>query len=134
MFASYKWSTGETSPIILATLPLTYSLTVTDTNGCTATDNITLNYPPESVSESALKIVRFYPNPTNGTFKLETSIDDNQDIKITVFSLLGETIYQTLLDPTSSNIILPEHIENGNYYIRAASKKINETLPVILTR
>jgi len=134
VFASYKWSTGETSPIILATLPLTYSLTVTDTNGCTSTDNITLNYPPEGVSESALKIVRFYPNPTNGKFRLETSLDDNQDIKITVFSLLGETIYQTILDATTSNIVLPEHIENGNYFIRVASKKINEILPIILTR
>jgi hypothetical protein len=134
VFASYKWSTGETSPTILATLPLTYSLTVTDTNGCTAKDNITLNYPPESIEESASKVVRFYPNPTNGTFKLVLNIKGEQAINVTVFSLLGEAVYKTTLATKTSHIVLPEHLENGNYFIRVAGQKINETLPIILTR
>jgi len=134
IFDSYKWSTGETTPTILATLPLTYSLTVTDTNGCTATDNITLNYPPQSVDESATKAVHFYPNPTNGSFLIKTNIDRIEVIDIEMFSLLGETVFQTSLAPNVSEVLLPDFIENGNYFMRISSVKLNKTLPIILTR
>lgn len=36
-FASYQWSTGETTPIITIDAAGTYALTVTDANGCTST-------------------------------------------------------------------------------------------------
>ncbi|MBN2561462.1 MAG: hypothetical protein JXQ75_11090, partial [Phycisphaerae bacterium] len=47
-FASYLWSTGETTQAIDATSAGTYSVTVTDANGCEGTDeiNITVNTNP----------------------------------------------------------------------------------------
>ncbi len=40
---TYNWSTSETSPTIEATVSDTYILTVTDGNGCTAMDSVTVS-------------------------------------------------------------------------------------------
>jgi hypothetical protein len=42
-FISYEWSTGETTPQINVNEPDQYSVLVTDLNGCSATDFITVN-------------------------------------------------------------------------------------------
>lgn len=43
---SYLWSTGETSSAIVVTGPGGYSLSVTDSNACTASDTILLTFIP----------------------------------------------------------------------------------------
>lgn len=49
-FASYVWSTGETSRSIVVRTSGTYSVTVTDENGCSNTSNsITVNVFPSSL-------------------------------------------------------------------------------------
>ncbi len=43
---AYTWSTGATSAFTNTTGNGTYSVTVTDANGCTATDQLTISYSP----------------------------------------------------------------------------------------
>ncbi|MXV53239.1 DUF11 domain-containing protein [Pedobacter sp. HMF7647] len=43
---SYSWNTGETIPVINNLAPGTYTCTVTDDNGCTATSSVTITQPP----------------------------------------------------------------------------------------
>jgi uncharacterized repeat protein (TIGR01451 family) len=45
-FVSYLWSTGETTQVINIGNQPSYSVTVTDANGCTASDAETINIPP----------------------------------------------------------------------------------------
>lgn len=42
--ASYLWNTGHTGPTLTITSPTTASVTVTDANGCSASDAITITY------------------------------------------------------------------------------------------
>ena len=52
--ATYLWSTGDTTASITGLSAGTYSCVVTDTNGCFASDTITITEPtgPLSVSEA----------------------------------------------------------------------------------
>ncbi|MCF8296459.1 MAG: T9SS type A sorting domain-containing protein [Saprospiraceae bacterium] len=75
-FASYHWSTGDTTQTISVDSLMgsgTYSVTVTDSFNCTNNDNITITFDPcsgfaELSQEAKIKI---YPNPTNGIFTIE---------------------------------------------------------------
>jgi len=52
-FASYSWSTGDTTPQITVNTPGNYTLTVTDANGCTAAKQFTVVTPDPPVYVSA---------------------------------------------------------------------------------
>ncbi|MGC9330666.1 MAG: gliding motility-associated C-terminal domain-containing protein [Bacteroidales bacterium] len=50
-FSSYQWSTSETSSIINVSTSDTYSVTVTDANGCTNSDAMTLTVNSEATPD-----------------------------------------------------------------------------------
>jgi hypothetical protein len=43
-YASYVWSTGESTPSILAVFSITYSVQATDVNGCNGVDSVAVNF------------------------------------------------------------------------------------------
>ncbi len=49
IYNSYTWSTGEVSPFIIVTDSGSYAITVTDINGCTATDAVEVTAVPSPV-------------------------------------------------------------------------------------
>ncbi len=49
---TYSWSNGQTGPSASGLCPGTYSVTVTDANGCTLTDNVTITEPSALVNNS----------------------------------------------------------------------------------
>ena len=58
--ATYLWSTGATTQTIVAANVGTYSVTVTNANGCTTTDEIMITYkatPSASITTSAINLL-----------------------------------------------------------------------------
>jgi hypothetical protein len=58
--ATYLWSTGDTTQTILAANVGTYSVTVTNANGCTTTDEIIITYkatPSASITTSSINLL-----------------------------------------------------------------------------
>ncbi|MCB0479800.1 MAG: T9SS type A sorting domain-containing protein [Flavobacteriales bacterium] len=75
-FKTYKWSTLETSQKILTSLAMVYSVTVTDTFGCAATDKIRIAFNTVGTKEyqSMTRSISVFPNPISpsGTLYFET--------------------------------------------------------------
>lgn len=116
-----------------------YTLTVTDTNGCSATSAV-FNYtttavtPLSSEEEQGLKL---YPNPNNGSFILQTSTHYTS-LKITILNLLGEQIYfdQITTNPGERVIKLHEgetgNVSNGIYFMQVLTGGIIYNQKIII--
>lgn len=90
--ASYEWSTGETTQLIntpadAAAGENTYSVTITNTSGCTATDDITIvTYPAvETVVGTSYDICSgqgfsYTPSVSSTTLKYTWTIDSNEGV------------------------------------------------------
>ena len=86
---AYDWSTGENTAVITVSVSGTYDLTVTDSQGCTTTDSITVNIvdPCSSLSNIITETPpgTLNANPTGGTLPYAYSWSTGQtDQTITV--------------------------------------------------
>lgn len=97
--SSYQWYlegnilTGETNSTITAAQNGSYTVVTTDVNGCTATsaavvvNGIGIKEVTNSVTAN------IYPNPTNGVFAIEISLDAKNDYIIEFSDVLGRILH-----------------------------------------
>ena len=102
-FANYIWSTGGTHESIQITAVGSYSVTVTTSSGCTATDNVNVTNPP-SPSTSI--------NSITDTLSCITS--DNGAIDINVSGGAGNYSYEWSNGDTTQDL---NNISAGNYSV-----------------
>ena len=90
--ASYLWSTGQTTAIISAVSPGTYTVQVS-ANGCSATDTIVISMVTSSNTPADyFTSLDIYPNPSHNDFQLEYSLQEESVVKIEVYNLLGKLV------------------------------------------
>jgi hypothetical protein len=122
-FASYMWSTGDTTQMITPTSANTqYVVTVMDANGCSATDTVNVTVTVcVGINEAAQNnaIISFYPNPNDGQFKLQIENVTALNSTIEVVSLNGQVVFTENLNingSLSKDINL--NVEKGLYFVR----------------
>jgi len=99
-FASYLWSTGETTQTITVNVTNTYSVTVTDLNGCTAVDDIMVTVYV-GISQTVSHYLNIYPNPVHDllTVAMPSSMAGEQKLlkvcDVTGRVVLSESISQS---------------------------------------
>jgi|GEM_PF-1830490 len=107
---SYLWSTGDTVSGSNTVMAGTYTLTVTDANGCTASIVVIVDEGPISNSKwsgsnseaetSSELSVAFYPNPVNAGQYLTLDINGNE---------LNSSVHISLMDMRGNLIMVEEH-------------------------
>lgn len=110
----------------------TVSLTVTNMFGSsTLTEEDYIDVLPVGVDENDFSFMRAYPNPNNGQFKLNNYL--SSEIRVTVSSLVGQTVYETTLIPGVQSFSLAEQ-GKGIYIlsIRNAKGELMSTQKVIV--
>ncbi|MEX2595733.1 MAG: T9SS type A sorting domain-containing protein [Salibacteraceae bacterium] len=88
---TYLWSTGATSQTIDVTQSGTYSVTVTNSEGCSSTDEIVITVTVGIESTLSSKVT-YYPNPTSGMLNVSLSEDVSGDLRFDLYSLSGAMI------------------------------------------
>lgn len=92
--SQYTWSTGETTQSISATISGTYSVTVTNTYGCTGSDKVQVNFGVAGNLEGYQMPSAFTPNKDglNDCFGLKKWGSVNL-IRFDVFNRWGEKVF-----------------------------------------
>ncbi len=129
-FSKYDWSTGEFSESIAVSDTGTYSVTVTDANGCTASDDIRV---PSTASIAYLDNIKFsvYPNPASSKLTIIKEGDMTKSTAALV-DAQGKVIITLELDAVSSQIdvsVLPSGLYKLIVYSDA--KSINFSISII---
>lgn len=89
---SILWNTGDTSVHLRGLTPGTYTVTVTDQNGCTNVQSYEVQNKLSTVNYSKLDLVQMFPNPCSGIVYLQSS---NQTIReLNVMDALGKCMMQ----------------------------------------
>lgn len=120
--ASYLWDdpAASTTQILVVNVTGTYTVVVTDSNGCTGTDSATITFTDCSgLDELGNSIsVSLYPNPSAGL--LNVTIDAQTDVSnatMTVVNLFGQMVRELDATGTSTQIDLND-LANGTYFIK----------------
>lgn len=88
-FASYLWNTGATTQTITVNTTGDYSVTVTDANGCTGSDTISVTYST-GIANAWPDTWQVYPNPVQDQFFLQT---DQPIDQLQVINTVGQIVY-----------------------------------------
>ncbi|HXH19063.1 MAG TPA: T9SS type A sorting domain-containing protein [Chitinophagales bacterium] len=94
---AYSWSAGDATAAITVTpaATTTYSATVTDTNGCTASASATVTVLPTGINNpESLLAFSVYPNPSSGILNIEFERENPFSVKIEIYSLSGKKIFE----------------------------------------
>ncbi|TAL57846.1 MAG: T9SS type A sorting domain-containing protein [Bacteroidetes bacterium] len=123
---SYVWNTGSTTAFMVAnpTITTTYSVTVTDANGCTGTASITFIVDPNCASTGISQInsdalqAEVWPNPSIGEFRIG---DLGLGIyNLDLYNVFGEKVYaDKILNPESQ--IFSLDLPDGVYFMQISA-------------
>lgn len=129
---TYNWNVGATSADLVELITGTYTLTVTDANGCTGT--ATASIGGVGIKNPAwLSYVSLYPNPTNGVLNIDLALPNKQDINLEVFNAIGQVMYNESLSNFVSGIetINLSDASEGVYFVKISDEKNTKVLRFI---
>ena len=112
---SYAWSNGATTSLVRDLSVGTYTVTVTDASGCTATGNFTIG-GVTSVGEVQTAEIMVYPNPTRNTVNIDIPISRPAK-QGNVYTLTGEKII-TINLVRGKNQVDVSYLKPGSYILR----------------
>jgi hypothetical protein len=108
---TYLWdaAAGNQTTATTTVLPNgTYTVTITDMNGCTTTQTVTI--ATSSINElNNIISLNIFPNPAKDKviIKLHSDLDKMEDVMITVYDFSGKTVLNKIYDSS----------ENGSYLL-----------------
>ena len=134
---NYNWTpSGDTGSTAIGLIVGTYTVTVTDVNGCPYVDSVSVgNFT--GVFETALDIkFDVYPNPTEGLITFDIELSGTVDIEIQIRSILGELLYKRSLGEIHKTRY--DHnfrdLPNGVYFIKLVTPENTVNKRIVITR
>lgn len=127
---TYVWSTGHTTEDLTFVPEGTYSVTVTDANGCTEMLSVDVLLSTADLGEGVN--VSLFPNPNNGEFTLSMSGTEFTSLVIT--NSLGQTVMAEDLGGTTNfnNTINLIDFGTGIYFVTVSASEKSAVYKVVV--
>lgn len=101
---SYSWAPGSCTTITCTSLvPGTYTVTVTDANGCTITQTAIVANTVGVEERSDAGTITLFPNPASDYITVQMDINTTSKTEFSICNILGEKIYMENLDVSKNN-------------------------------
>lgn len=121
-FTDIEWSTGATSTEITVSDAGTYSVTVTDTDGCEQVEEATVTTFTSVADLNAVAAsMSIFPNPSTGRFQVDLTVAKAQSISINIVNMQGRTVLAENWNAVSGNntqIVDLSNAPSGIYFVR----------------
>lgn len=130
-FSSYLWSNNATTSSITVNTNGTYTVTVTDANGCTGTDSVMISFQVcIGINEiNDLFNLTVFPNPSKGKFSANWT--GKGTTHIAIYNILGEVIYSA--STLNNNLIVDLKKHGSGVYmlqLKAGEKTITRRIVI----
>lgn len=128
---TYIWSTGETTPVIEINTSGTYSVTVTDVAGCSASSSVTVILVSSTHTlEDELEII-VAPNPVDDL--LHIVCKSHATTHLSIFDNLGKVVLvdHTFLSEGMQRSVSVGNLPDGVYYLRIGGMGFVGTVRVV---
>lgn len=116
---TYAWNNGGTTQIVNGLVTGTYTVIVTDANGCSNSTDVTVqDFASNTNGIETLTNFDVFPNPTNGQFAVRLDFKETTDVNVKVVNIVGQPIFET--NTTDNALYLPMDLTNqpaGVYFI-----------------
>ncbi len=128
---TYVWSNGGTSDTIQNVLPGTYTVTTTDSLGCTTIDTVVVNFSLDIAGINAPNAVGIFPNPSNGAFQVNVNLALASDLTIFVTNVLGEVVATKSVSAIQNGRIdMNVDLAAGTYNLHVRSADSEKIIPI----
>jgi hypothetical protein len=134
---NYVWDSSPAQTTATATgLPQgTYNVTVTDVNGCTAANTVTVNCTVGTTEYSNSANFSIAPNPSNGSFSIVLNGYNGKATYVNIFDIKGQLLFNENWAVNSDVYIQKINLENldkGVYYVRLVTKGSIKTVKLVI--
>ncbi len=96
-FHSFLWTDNSTNRYLSARIADTYSVMVTDSNGCVTVDAVRLDFIDCSKPEE-LKTIHIYPNPVRQEATISMDNENGEDLAFEIYDLMGKIVLEKELN------------------------------------
>lgn len=133
-FVSYQWQNGSSADtFIVSSIPgmYTYSVLVTDSNGCSMADTVLVDVSVcTSTEDQFSNLVWVYPNPAKEVVTLQ-SLEGAGEVDVQIADAFGRTVYRKRHDAGKSQLDV-SRLTAGNYFIEVKRADFRKVFKVVL--
>jgi len=126
---SYDWDDGSNNFINLGLEVGTYVVIISDDNSCEQSIDVIVDGTTTAVDDlDIISLFNLSPNPTNGEIFLDLTLSQSSNINISVYNILGQSIYNNSYKGLNFQEKLDLSAEpSGTYFVRVHNENGQST-------
>lgn len=132
---SYVWSDASTNQTLTVPSTGTYSVTITDANGCTSNDEVDVTYIDCTAGIQELDAIQFslYPNPSNGIVTLNINGSMNEAVNVSVIDFKGQAVQNHKFN-NGNNVLDLSDLATGTYFVKLTSNNASSVQKIVIRK